>query len=170
MKLRLAALAAIAVAAGTLLAGCKAATNVNNANATNGNTGTYNAGGPDSQPSPTATVISASTPGDAFRAYYEAIKKKDIAAVKSLFSKGTMAMMEEQATRTNKPVDTIMTEGLEAANKEVPAAFPETRNEKIDGDTATLEVRDEKADKWETLHLVKEEGSWKLAFDKRGKE
>lgn len=165
MKSRIAAIAATLLAAVALLSGCKSAPNANGANSANNNSGTSNAS---PKPSPSATVVSASTPTDAFRAYYEAIKRKDTDAVKSLFSKATVAMMEDQAKRTNKSLDAIMTEGLEAANKEIPATVPETRNEKIDGDSATLEVRDEKGDKWETLHMVKEDGSWKLAFDKRG--
>ena len=165
MKPRIAAIAAVSLAAIILLAGCKSDPNANGANSSNNNSGTSNA---TPKPSPSATAVSASTPTDAFRAYYEAIKRKDTDAVRSLFSKGTMTMMEDQAKRTNKSIDAIMTEGLEAANKEIPATVPETRNEKIEGDTATLEVRDEKGDKWETLHMVKEDGAWKLAFDKRG--
>jgi hypothetical protein len=59
-----------------------------------------------------------------------------------------------------------MAEGLKQASAEVPETMPETRNEKIDGDTATLEVKDDKKDKWETIHFAKEDGEWKLALDK----
>jgi hypothetical protein len=44
--------------------------------------------------------------------------------------------------------------------------MPETRNEKINGDMATLEVKNEKTDKWDPLPFVKENGEWKIALDK----
>ncbi len=44
--------------------------------------------------------------------------------------------------------------------------LPETRNEKITGDTATLEVKNDKTGKWDTLPFVKENGEWKIALDK----
>jgi hypothetical protein len=76
-------------------------------------------------------------------------------------------MMEARAKRGNTTIDAVMKEGLEEASKEIPAAVPETRNEKIDGDKATLEAKDDKKDSWETLHFAREDGQWKLAFDER---
>jgi ketosteroid isomerase-like protein len=172
MKLRIAAFAAISLAAITLLAGCsKTTSNANSTNTAN-NSNTVGAskspGTIDAQPSPRATssTSSGSTPTDAFEAYYDAIKAKDVNAVKKLFSKSMVTMMEEQAKRSNKAVDDVMAEGLKQASAEVPETMPETRNEKIEGDTATLEVKDDKKDKWETIHFVKEDGEWKLALDK----
>ena len=77
-----------------------------------------------------------------------------------------LTMMEDRAKRTNKSLDAVLAEGLEHAREDIPEAMPETRNEKIDGDTATLDVRDEKKDKWETVHFTKEDGEWKLSLDK----
>jgi hypothetical protein len=76
-------------------------------------------------------------------------------------------MMEERATREKTTLDDVMQKGLEEASKEIPAEVPATRNVKIDGDKATLEAKDDKKDKWETLHFVKEDGQWKIAFDER---
>jgi hypothetical protein len=120
-----------------------------------------------STPTPTTSTAGASTPTAAFTAYYEAVKRKDAAAVKALFSKGTVSMMEERAKRENTTLDDVMKKGLEGAGEGIPAEVPETRNEKIDGDKATLEVKDEKKDTWETLHFVREDGQWKVAFDER---
>jgi predicted lipid-binding transport protein (Tim44 family) len=172
MKLRIAALAAVGLAAITLLAGCsKATSNTNSTNTTNSNMGTSKSPDPrDAKPSPSATSTTTSSSGsgptEAFQTYYEAIKAKDVNAVKNLFSKSMLTMMEEQSKRSNKSLDAVMAEGLEHAREDIPDAMPETRNEKIDGDTATLEVRDEKKDKWETIHFLKEDGEWKLSFDK----
>jgi hypothetical protein len=74
-------------------------------------------------------------------------------------------MLEERAKRQSTTLDAVIKEGIEDASKEVPAALPPTRNEKINGDKATLEVNDEKKGKWETIHFVREGGQWKLTFD-----
>jgi hypothetical protein len=47
----------------------------------------------------------------------------------------------------------------------LPAARPATRNEKIDGDRATLEVHNEAERRWDLVALVKEDGAWKIALD-----
>ena len=171
MKSRFAALKAITVMAAIALAvGCNKGTS----NTANSNAGS-NAGGTSS--SPTATVAQAtptttrttgapaSTPAGAFTAYYEAVKRKDVDAVTALFSKGTVGMMEEEAKRKNTTLAAVMKEGLEQAGKDIPAEVPETRNEKIDGDKATLEINDTKKGEWQTLHFVREDGGWKIAFD-----
>ena len=174
MKLRIYALAAILLASILLLAGCsKTASNTNSTNTTNSNAGTTKSPGPTgAQPSPGATSSTPTTsssgsgPTEVFQAYYEAIKAKDVNAVKSVFSKSMLTMMEDQAKRSNKSLDAVLAEGLDHAREDIPEAMPETRNEKIDGDAATLEVRDEKKDKWETIHFTKEDGEWKLSLDK----
>jgi predicted lipid-binding transport protein (Tim44 family) len=163
----------LALSAVALLAGCGTGTSNSTNSTTNSTNSTTNAGANASptaaQASPTSTPITSnagSTPTETFKAYYEAIKAKDAEAVKRLFSKETMKMLEEQAKQSNKTVDEVFKEGMEDASKEVPATMPEVRNEKIDGDTATIEIKDDKTDKWETFHLVKEDGQWKISFGK----
>lgn len=177
MKLRSAALVAVmavvTLAAITPSVGCsKAASNTNSTNTTNSNAGVSKS--PvitDGQPSPsvtstTSTSSGSSTPTEAFEAYYEAIKAKDVNAVRNLFSKSMVTLMEDQAKRSNKTVDDVIAELLKKASAEVPETLPETRNEKIEGDTATLEIKDEKKNTWETIHFVKEAGEWKVSLDK----
>lgn len=175
MRIRFAALMAITLfAAMAFLTGCsKEPSNSTNSNTTNtGNTSasptaTATTPLPSSTPTPTTGDSGAATPTAAFTAYYEALKRKDANAVKNLFSKGTLNMMEERAKRGKTTLDAVMQEGMEEAGKDIPPELPETRNEKIDGDQATLEVKNDKQDKWETVTFVKEDGQWKLAFDKR---
>lgn len=174
MRLRFAALTAITLATAIVfLAGCSKGTS----NSTNSGAG-GNAGGTTASPSATVTQSTpttttpttsadATTPKGAFTAYYEAVKRKDVDAVMDLFSKGTMTMMEAEAKRKDTTLAAVMKEGLEQAGKDIPTEVPETRNEKIDGDKATLEINDVKKGKWETLNFVKEDGEWKLAFDER---
>ena len=48
------------------------------------------------------------------------------------------------------------------------AAIPETRNEKIDGETATVEVKIDESGKNDLVYpFVREDGKWKLARDKQ---
>ena len=105
-----------------------------------------------------------SSPTATFRAFYEASKNKDIAAVRQTFSKATLEIFEKQAKASNKTVDEMFKSGMD--NKPTPDKMPETRNEKINGNEATLEIHDESGGRWDTLTFVKEEGQWKIALDK----
>jgi hypothetical protein len=48
--------------------------------------------------------------------------------------------------------------------------MPESRNEKISGDSATLELHNEDANRWDTMYFVKEDGAWKIALDRTVEE
>jgi hypothetical protein len=102
----------------------------------------------------------ASTPTEAFKLFYEATKKKDVAALKSLISEKTLAAMETQAKSSNKALDDYLIQ----ASGGVPPAMPQTGAEKINGDEATLEFKREGAATWSTASFVKEDGGWKINF------
>lgn len=111
------------------------------------------------------SLFSSSSPTATFKAFYEASKKKDAAAIKKTMSKGTIEMMEKMAKDQGKSLDDMLKESK--TGKDTPDKLPEMRNEKIDGDKATLEVkRTESGSDWDTMPFVKEDGEWKLAFDK----
>ena len=101
-----------------------------------------------------------SSPTATAKAFYDAAKAKDPAAIKSTMSKGSLEMMEKFAKMQNKSLD----DALKDPSGSPPPAF-EARNEKITGDNATVEVKDEKGN-WDTIPLVKEDGQWKIALDK----
>jgi Putative lumazine-binding len=106
------------------------------------------------------------SPTATFKAYYEASKNKDVDGVKRTFSKTTLELFEKQAKEQNRTVDEMFKMGMD--QKPVTGNLPEMRNEKIDGDNATLEIKDEKSGRWDTLTFVKEDGQWKIALDKFG--
>lgn len=112
-----------------------------------------------------ACNLSSSSPTSTFKAFYEAQKKKDVPAMKKTLSKSSLDMMEKAAKAQNKTVDKALTEGFESPAGKADK-MPETRNEKIDGDNATLEVQDEDTKKWNKVYFVKEEKEWKIALDK----
>jgi Domain of unknown function (DUF4878) len=109
------------------------------------------------------SLLGGSTPTATFKAFFEASKKKDAAAIKKTLSKGTLDMFDKLAKEQNKTTDDLLKTMDKDDKTEKP---PETRNEKINGDTATIEVKNDKSDKWDTLPFVKENGEWKIAFDK----
>jgi hypothetical protein len=110
-----------------------------------------------------ACSLFRSSPTATFKKFFEASKKKDVPGIRKTLSKGSLEMFDKFAKQQNKTMD----EMLKDVDKDSKAEkMPETRNEKIDGETATLEVKNEKTGKWDSLPFVKEEGEWKIAFDK----
>jgi hypothetical protein len=101
-----------------------------------------------------------STPTNTFMAFYEASKKNDVPGVIRILSKDSLDFLTAEAKKENKSLEAALTESLKTAN--VPQTAPETRNEKIDGDKATLEVKAEKTNDWDTFNFVKENNEWKL--------
>jgi hypothetical protein len=108
------------------------------------------------------------TPTATFTAYYEASKNKDIEAVKKTFSKNTLELFERQAKDRKTTVDEMFKTGMD--QKPLTGKVPEVRNEKINGNDATLEIKDEQSGRWDTLTFVKEDGQWKIALDKMGSQ
>ncbi len=112
-----------------------------------------------------ACKLGASSPTSTFKAFQEAQRKKDVAGIKKTLSKGSLAMLGKAAKAQNKSLDESLKEGFDDPAFKAQNT-PETRNEKVDGDTATLEVQDQDSKKWETMYFVKEENDWKIALDK----
>ncbi len=107
-----------------------------------------------------------SSPTATMQAYFEAMQKKDAEALKKTLSKGTLDMFEQFAKAQNPPktLDEALKTGLSSTTN-TGEKMPETRNEKIDGDKATLEIKNDKTGQFETVPFVKEDGNWKIAFD-----
>ena len=102
------------------------------------------------------------TPIETFKTYITAVKKKDTTKMKLLLSSDSIKMHEQEAKAQNVTLDdvvkqeTLFTEGQKVV---------EFRNEKIDGDKATLEVKNTFGS-WETVPFVRENDAWKI--DKKG--
>jgi len=112
-----------------------------------------------------AACKSTPTPSATFKTYFEAQKKKDVAGMKQTLSKTSLAMMERSAKQTQLTLDKMIEKQLENPSSTIDK-MPETRNEKIDGDNATLELHNEDANRWDTMYFVKEDGAWKIALDR----
>jgi hypothetical protein len=96
-----------------------------------------------------------SSPTATFKAFIEAQKNKDVAGMKKRLSKRTLVMLENAALAESKTTDQVL------ANDYPPAQaqkVPEMRNEKITGDSGTLEVHYDGVKEWQTMYFVKEDG------------
>jgi len=103
-----------------------------------------------------------STPIETFKTYVKALKAKDIKAMRVLLSESTLKMHERQAVAQGTTVDEIIKRETLVSENQRTVEF---RDEKIDGDQATLMVKNGYGS-WETVPFVKEDGVWKI--DKKG--
>lgn len=103
-----------------------------------------------------------STPLETLQTYTKAIKQKDTATMKLLLSAETLKMHELEAQSQNVSVDEIVKRETLFTEDQKTVKF---RNEKIEGEAATLEVENSFGT-WETVPFVKENGDWKI--DKKG--
>ena len=101
------------------------------------------------------------SPTDVLKNFIEASKKKDVEAIKKTLSKGSLELAEKTAKQENTTVE----ERFKRDNPMMPDEIPETRNERIEGDAASVEVKD-RTGGYDTIPFVRENGAWKIAFDK----
>ena len=102
------------------------------------------------------------TPLETLKAYTTAIKKKDTTQMKVLLSDASIKMAEQEARAQNVALDEIVKKETLFRENQSTVAF---RNEKIDGDKATIEMKDS-FDTWSLVLFIREEGIWKI--DKPG--
>ena len=98
------------------------------------------------------------TPLETFKTYTKAIKKKDITTMKLLLSRETLRLHEQEAKSQGVTVDDIVKRETLFSGEQTSVEF---RNEKIEGEKATLEVRDPMGF-WQTVFFVLEDGEWKI--------
>ena len=102
------------------------------------------------------------TPVETFKSYLTATKAKNTTKMKQLLSSESIKMHEQEAKSQNVTLDDIVKrETLFSEGQKVV----EFRNEKIEGELATLEVKNAFGS-WETIPFVREGGEWKI--DKKG--
>lgn len=111
-------------------------------------------------------VKQAAGPSDALKTYIDAYDRKDVATMKQAYSKATAKMYEDTAQKRKISVDEIINEQLKITSDEALTSKVKIVGEKIDGDTAIVEVENEGREENEKIPMVKEDGIWKLALDK----
>jgi uncharacterized lipoprotein len=98
------------------------------------------------------------TPLETFKTYTKAIKKKDITTMKLLLSRETLKLHEQEAKSQGITVDDIVKRETLFQEEQTSVEF---RNEKIEGEKATLKVKDPMGF-WQTVFFVLEDGEWKI--------
>jgi hypothetical protein len=91
--------------------------------------------------------------------FFDAISKKDFTTVKKLTTKDSEGMMGMMQMAMEKMPDTSETMKFNKENLEIGDAA-------INGDMATVPVKEKKSGETTDFTLKKEDGSWKVAFDK----
>lgn len=106
------------------------------------------------------------TPLDTLKAYTQAIKKKDTATMKSLLSKGSLKMASDEAKAQNISSDEVLQRETLFSSDQKTLEF---RNEKVEGDSATIEVKDSFGS-FDKVPFIKEDGNWKIAKERYAEE
>ncbi len=99
-----------------------------------------------------------STPLETLKAYTTAIKQKDTIAMKSLLSKDSLKMADQEAKSQGVSLDEIIKRETLFNENQDTVTF---RNEKIDGDKATIEMQDS-FKTWNVVPFIRENGAWKI--------
>lgn len=133
---------------------------VDNTNQTNMNSASTKSKA-NTESNPSSTEISLATPTEAYKTAYAARKNKDIKNLKRTLSKDMIEFFTMMSEGSDKGIDAEL---MKLAEKPQNPS-DETRNEKINGDKAMLEFRDENGN-WKTMDFIKEDGEWKLTINK----
>ncbi len=108
-----------------------------------------------------AAVTPPMSPTEVFKAMSAASAKKDPDGIKKHFTKETLKLFDQVAADQGKTVDQILRE----PNGAPFPVLPDIGEEKITGQTATLEIGDPETDSATRLPFVIEDGEWKIAMD-----
>lgn len=97
----------------------------------------------------------------AYQELYKAVKGGKTDEIRKRLSKATIQFAEGAAARQKVPIESVLKNGFLSAN--LNASMPATRDERIKGNFAAVEIWSDKNKNWENAPFVKEDGSWKLA-------
>lgn len=115
-----------------------------------------------SLPNPTkapeaATTNNAPTITPVVQAYYAALKKKDDAALKKVMTQEFIKVLEADMKEEGGKSLAVYAADLEDLTKTM-----EVRNEKIEGDKATADIKGGTYVNWITFEFARENGEWKF--------
>ena len=114
---------------------------------------------------PACKKAAGSSPSATLQAFYESLRNKDIEAYKKTVSKNSLQMLERRAKDMDKTLDQYIQLDIEKPTRTLPDKL-EMRDEKIQGDRATLEVKNIEGG-WNTVQFVREDDQWKVAIDQQ---
>lgn len=93
--------------------------------------------------------------------YIAALEEKNIEKLKENASAKTIVVLNDAAKRSNLSLE----EMIKKNEPQIPEILknPEVRNEKVEGDRATVEIKNPTNGKWDNITFVKEDNRWKIA-------
>jgi hypothetical protein len=108
----------------------------------------------------------AATPTELVKIQVEAVKAKDVPALKKTFSKKALASMDKMGQSVGRSGESFVAELLDPRVDPYLSKMPRVRNEKIAGDLATLEIEHGTSGPmplagWRTHKFVMEDGGWR---------
>jgi hypothetical protein len=106
----------------------------------------------------TSAPAASESPSEVYKAFFAAYKNNDTETMKTMISRGLFRGLD---FADKKKADERNDQTLKKVLERPPGSSDDTRNEKITGETATVECLDAKGN-WYTRKFVKEDGNWKL--------
>lgn len=105
--------------------------------------------------------IKASSPTEAYKSIYEAVKAKDSQRIQQLMSKNTTEFAGFAMEQHKQSLEKVLENGMTATT--FSDTLPEIRDERVKGNFGAVEVFNQKENRWEDLSFILEDGMWKLA-------
>ena len=102
------------------------------------------------------------SPTETLLEFDRAVYARDTERLIKVISKSTYDYFESEAKKQGMTFKELVERPSEMPTVETPA----TRNEKISGDTATVEAQNRVTGSYDTYPLVREDGVWKVEYDK----
>jgi hypothetical protein len=103
-----------------------------------------------------------SSPTDAYKRLYAAVKAKDSPAIEAVMTNGTIEFAKANAARTHQTFEQMIANGFTATT--FSPNLPQIRDERVNDDMGAVEVYNSKDERWEDLPFIREGDTWKLAI------
>lgn len=110
------------------------------------------------------SVSQPQSPTEVLKTFVEASKKKDTETLKKVLSKDSWKMMEEAAQEQELSVKDLIEKNI--SGNQIEKTMSEFGEEKIDGNEATVKVKNSINGVWGETYFLKEDGNWKVDFVK----
>lgn len=111
--------------------------------------------------SPPIASDGGTTPTEAYKKLYAAVKAGQPDAIKALMTEKTISFAQFASQRQNQSLDEVVKNGFTMTT--FSDTLPEIRDERIKDNVGFVEVYNAKESRWEDLPFVKENGVWKFA-------
>lgn len=106
-------------------------------------------------------AVRASSPTEAYKMLYAAVKAKDTTRIRQLLSKNSMALAGMGATQFNHTIEKQIENGM--LETTFADALPQLRDERVRDNFGAVEVFNQKSNRWDDTTFILEDGGWKLA-------